>query len=236
MAEPASESAGGDRRMSDQPQQKDRKVLVSLDDAKTVAAAAQVAIETQPVESWQRALSSLRSALSEEGDDQGEGWYWLRAIAEWAAEEGKASTGERRRAFEQVELRAGLISSTPPTQADIDWALTVLKERDPAAATLPSPSQEDGERLRKIAYGLETGYFRDDSSAVIQYAHDAADLLRNLAAQENYQGSGLKPAERERLIRLADLLGAVHAEDADPRFHEDDARFLRNLADPSEPN
>jgi hypothetical protein len=36
--------------------------------------------------------------------------------------------------------------------------------------------------------------------------------------------------DRKRLIEIADIIGAVHAPDADPRFHEDDARLIRRLA------
>lgn len=34
----------------------------------------------------------------------------------------------------------------------------------------------------------------------------------------------------ERLLKLADIIGGVHKPCADPELHEDDARFLRNLA------
>lgn len=40
---------------------------------------------------------------------------------------------------------------------------------------------EDRERLLQIAYGLETGYFRDGSAAAIEYALDGATFLRSLA-------------------------------------------------------
>jgi hypothetical protein len=62
--------------------------------------------------------------------------------------------------------------------------------KDALAAALAHPhpptpvlSDEEGERLEEIAYGLETGYFRDESSVVVKFASDAADLLRNLASR-----------------------------------------------------
>lgn len=39
-------------------------------------------------------------------------------------------------------------------------------------------SDDEIERVRQIAYGLETGYFRDDAPAVTSYALDAATFLR----------------------------------------------------------
>lgn len=49
------------------------------------------------------------------------------------------------------------------------------------------------ERLKKIAYALETGYFRDDSPAVINYALSGADLLRELAAHAEPDAEGWPP-------------------------------------------
>jgi len=40
----------------------------------------------------------------------------------------------------------------------------------------------------------------------------------------------LSDEERERLLKLADVIGGVHRPCADPELHEDDARFLHNLA------
>jgi hypothetical protein len=52
-------------------------------------------------------------------------------------------------------------------------------------------------------------------------------------AEQSQTRSHAKPCNevRERLEEIADILGAVHAEDADPRFHEDDARLIRNLSE-----
>jgi hypothetical protein len=80
-------------------------------------------------------------------ESSAEGWYWLRAIAAWAYEERAASTGERRRAFQQVAIRAGGISSSPPTEEDIAWGLSVSKELASEEAAAENPeTTEEGER------------------------------------------------------------------------------------------
>jgi len=58
---------------------------------------------------------------------------------------------------------------------------------------------------------------------------DAAKQL--LAALPAQSASALSDEDREHLLRLANIIGGVHRPFADPELHEDDARFLRNLAD-----
>jgi hypothetical protein len=54
--------------------------------------------------------------------------------------------------------------------------------------------------------------------------------LKATLTQQQSPEPHLPVEDRERLFRLADIIGGVHKPDADPELHEDDARFLRNLA------
>ena len=90
-------------------------------------------------------------------------------------------------------------------------------------------------RLKSIAYGLETGYFKDDAPAVTDFATKSADLLRELAdrpspaslleqveeelkaaaAEKRRQAFGMDSpagAEARGLIAAADLLRAKRQE------------------------
>ena len=66
-------------------------------------------------------------------------------------------------------------------------------------------TEEDRERLRKIAYGLETGYFRDDAPAVLAYALQAADTLRKLA-----EGKPSEDQVSRRAIESPDFVAAFN--------------------------
>jgi len=64
-------------------------------------------------------------------------------------------------------------------------------------------------------------------------AYAAAAHLRRLeieSAAVSESAPGLSDEERAQLLRLANIIGGVHRPCADLQLHEDDARFLRNLA------
>lgn len=244
----------GPMSRSGEPQQKDRKVLLELteDEAKELLAWT----EESAVDVDVHLCDKLRSALSEEGhvcdperpcepndhlcknapgseegDDQGEGrelalaLHRLRDEATWLRSHRFEERAKLVEGWVYLEARTSL----EPWEED---AARELADRLPAA-TLPSPSQEDGERFEQAVEAAARAPFDHSGSdefwdALDPEAKEAArdDARRMLRAALSY----LQPApislseqDRERLIRLADL------------YLPDDAiAFVRKLANKSE--
>jgi len=66
------------------------------------------------------------------------------------------------------------------------------RERTPGPnpmGRVESGEGEDVKWLRQLAYGLETGYFRDPSPAVAKFALDSANFLRSrISASQRSEG------------------------------------------------
>jgi hypothetical protein len=63
------------------------------------------------------------------GAGAGDRWNLLREIKDWCAEEAAEASGEKRAAFQRVELRLATLTAGPPTQGDIAWAKSVMADR-----------------------------------------------------------------------------------------------------------
>lgn len=82
---------------------------------------------------------------------------------------------------------------------------------------------DDGEAGERLPEALAPLAQTPDLAALVIAAIEVA---REEGRSEGIRGDH----NRERLEQIASIIGAVHAEDADPRFHEDDARLVRQLA------
>lgn len=153
-------------------------------------------IRTKIYEFTRRCLSQPPIAVEE--DEADETPQWLKRADYMPApqqhvEQPEASEPELANALAEVRywLKGG----------DAEAALAAVERVLPEPGVdVPGARPEISERLKKIAYGLETGYFRDESSAVVEFASDAADLLRNLASREHRgEETGDLEAQVERL-------------------------------------
>jgi hypothetical protein len=245
--------------MADQPQQKDRKVLVELTEveAKRLLQSARTsrAYNGFTAKAHDRAIEKLESVLTEGGDDQGD--VFLRE-----------ASGQRARLFLTLgAAKEGLECAPKDPWREVrpgEWFARVLTRaggvdhtirRVPIPATLPSPSQEDGERFEEAVEaackaqgaahlewmaGEEEMFTEETSRGFMRAALTAARpyLQPGPTSQQNYLDSGLSEEERELLKDAAGVYEwrARKYEGDDREDLEKRAAVLRNLANKSEAN
>lgn len=125
------------------------KVTVQREDLKTVAAAAQFAVGTQPVESWRRSLDEIRAALASEGVGDG-----LRSKVEAELEHQRAIhlTADQ----ESMHLGAdGNLEGEKEAKLVARIAGNTIRNLQAALTAAPTQHPVDGERQGLAEYAEE---------------------------------------------------------------------------------